>query len=148
MSKIITNGDANVIIKDAGFLSPIDKCPTWSELNSTGKFVIDGSYTTNQLVQKEHVSKKADYTYGLFVLNTPVYATYDISFSDGKRFNGSTSTDERMWLQAMNSTKKVWSLGVSTGSTTKCIINGRTITSVLWMEDSHFLNFKLYLIIN
>lgn len=91
MGKIITNGEANSI--NSALLTPINKCPTLSELKNTDKFTIAGSYATNQLVQKEHVSKKVEsHTYGLFVLNTPVYATYDISFSDGKRFNGSTST--------------------------------------------------------
>lgn len=143
MSKIITNGEANSI--NSALLTPTNKCPTLTELKNTGKFTIAGSYATNQLVQKEHVSKKVEsYTYGLFVLNTPVYATYDISFSDGTRFNGSTSTNANMWMQSPNVTKKVWVLGIASGSTTECIINGKTITRVLWMSDANFPNVKMY----
>lgn len=76
-------------------------CPTYSEINGTGKFSISGSYTTNQCVQYSHIKKKQ----GIINLTIGNSTSDSMGFyyTGNNKFSGSTYTE----MDSFMSTKTV-----------------------------------------
>lgn len=67
MYRIATRAYCNSLVSGA-FTSDTLRCPPWSEINATGKFIINGVYATNQLVREIDLVKKEVSNYTTLII--------------------------------------------------------------------------------
>lgn len=113
MAKIANGGDLNTIYGSTVF-SDTKRCPTYSEVMATNKFVITGrTYANNQLIVSAHVTKYVEET---------------------RNFYGIT-----MWYLANGSTRSIHTSGLSFNMATEGVGNTENkLRSVVEIQDPSY----------
>lgn len=115
MAKIANGGDLNTIYGSTVF-SDTKRCPTYSEVMATNKFVITGrTYANNQLIVSAHVTKYVE---------------------DTREFYGVT-----MWYLANGSTRRIYTNNLHFNMATEGVEDTENrLRSVVEIQDSSYGN--------